>query len=211
MDPKLPKSFVDNFRESNPSYRPGFNEETDALFNPSIEAKPLHIPLAGQIRKRLNTEMEFYWALDRNGQNPFHTRVEQLRSVGFDFATTKDVDMAVADTVKGENEIRNGDLVLLKVPKLRWLEIRKSHLLQAIMMTNPRGRVMGEDGTVMGVQGLIPGIRTQSLETANIADVRASAGLRGSTIESNATADLAEGIVRGNASRVPLNKVNKGV
>lgn len=210
IDKSIPAGFVRNFLDSNPSYRAGGNEETDALFNPSIEAKPLFVPVAGQIRRRLNSDVEFYWAMDRNGQSPFHTRVEQLKSVGFEMATTRDVEMAVADAVKGEAEIRNGDLVLLKIAKRRWLEIRKSHLLEAIRMTNPRGKVMGEDGTVMGVGGLIPGVRTTSIDTTNVGDVRASAGLKGAAVESDAAADLAEGQIRGNASRVPLKTVNKG-
>lgn len=166
VDKNLPARFVQNFFEGNPSYRAGQNEETDALFNPSIEAKPLHVPMAMRIKESKNKDMSFYWAFDRCGQTPYHTRVEQLRAVGFDYATTEDVVMAVDDTVKNRNaqsfsnEIRNGDNRLMKVKKQRWMEIRKSHQLQALMMANPRGRVMGEDGTVMGVQGLIPGVRT---------------------------------------------------
>jgi hypothetical protein len=204
----LPRSFIDQFRESNPGYRPGQNEETDALFNPSIEAKPLHIPQAGRIAKRLNSEVEFFWAFDRNGQNPYHERVERLRAVGFEFASTKDVQMAVEDVVKGKNqegfsnEIRNGDLRLMKVPKRRWLEIRKTHMLQAIMMMNPRGKVMGDDGTVMGVGSLIPGVRT-SVTDEPIEDIRARA------VVSDAAADLRDKQVRGNASIVPAAKVNK--
>jgi len=164
--------------------------------------------MAGQIIKRLNNEMEFFWAFDRNGQNPFHERVDRLRAVGFDYATTKDVQMAVDDVVKGKddkgfsNEIRNGDLRLLKVPKRRWLEIRKSQQLQAITMMNPRGKAMGDDGTVMGVQGLIPGVRTSITDEA-IEDIRSRA------VVSDAAKDLSDGQIRGNASVVPADKVNK--
>lgn len=156
----VPNAFRKNYLESNPSYRPGQNEEADALLNPSISAKPLHVPMAGQIAKRLNTEVEFFWAFDRNGQSPFHTRVEQLRAVGFEYATTKDAEMAVADTVQSETEIRNGDRRLMKVSKRRWLEIRKSQQLASILAMNPKGKVQGEDGTVMGTANLIPGIKT---------------------------------------------------
>jgi hypothetical protein len=205
---ELPSSFIQQFREAAPSYRPGQNEETDALFNSSITAKPLHVPMAGQIQKRLNPEMEFFWAFDRNGQNPYHERVERLRAVGFEFATTKDVQMAVEDTIQGRddkgfsNEIRNGDRRLMKVPKRRWLEIRKSHQLQAIQMMNPRGKAMGDDGTVMGVQQLIPGVRT-TVTDEPIEDIRARA------VVSNAADDLRDGQVRGNASVVAADKVNK--
>lgn len=208
MAGELPNGFVQQFREAAPSYRVGQNEETDALFNPSITAKPLHVPIAGQILKRLNGDMEFFWAFDRNGQNPNHERVERLRAVGFDYATTKDVQMAVAEVVKGKNhegfsnEIRNGDLRLMKVPKRRWLEIRKSQQLQAIMMMNPRGKVMGDDRTVMGVGSLVPGVRT-TVTDEPIEDIRSRA------VVSDATADLRDGQVRGNASVVSGDKVNK--
>lgn len=198
---ELPRSFVQNFRDSNPTYRPGQNEETDALFNPSITAKPLHVPMSGQIKKRLNSDMEFFWAFDRNGQSPYHERCERLRSVGFEYATTKDVEMAVSDTVKDEGEIRNGDLRLMKVPKRRWLEIRKSHLLQAINMTNPRGKVMGEDGTIMGVNQLIPGVRTEVMD--NVDEMRSRA------VVSDAAEDLRNGRPSGNASVVSSDRVNK--
>ena len=207
FDSQVPSSFVRNYLEGNPSYRQGVNQETDALFNPSISARPLHIPQAGQIRKRLNTEMEYYWAYDRCGQNPNHTRIEQLRAVGFDYATTNDVDMACEEVVKGRtkekfsDEIRNGDLRLMKVPRMRWLEIRKSHLLQAINMSNPRGKVMGENGTVMGAAELIPGVRTSVVDADE---------MRARAVVSNAAQDLADGQIRGNASVIARDSVNKG-
>lgn len=206
-DPQVPQSFTRNFLDSNPGYRPGVNEEVDALFNPSISAKPLHVPMAGQIRKRLNSEMEFYWAFDRNGQNPYHERCERLRAVGFEYATTKDVDMYVADTIKGESEIRNGDLRLMKVPKMRWLEIRKSQMLQAIMMMNPKGKVMGENGTIMGAQELVPGVKT-TLSDESVESIRSRA------IPSSAAADIQEmnagGKPSGNASVVRPRMPGRG-
>ena len=214
IDPTLPKSFVQGFYEGNPGYRPGQNEEVDALFNPSVSAKPLHVPMAGQIRKRINSEMEFFWAFDRLGQNPYHERVEQLRSVGFDYATTNDVEMAVESTVVGKNdkgfssEIRNGDRRLMKVKKARWLEIRKSHLLQAIMMTNPRGKVMGEDRSVMSVQNLIPGVKTTVTDSPD-------GVLSTSAVTSDAAEDMKSvmegGRQAGNASQVSKATVNKGL
>lgn len=206
-DPQIPNSFTRNYLESNPGYRPGVNEETDALFNPSIAARPLHIPMTGQIRKRLNSEMEFYWALDRNGQNPYHARCEQLRAVGFEYATTKDVEMFVASTIAGENEIRNGDLRLMKVPKQRWHEIRKDHQLKAILMMNPKGKVMGETGTIMGANELVPGVKT-TLSDEPIESIRSRA------IPSSAAADIQEmnagGKPSGNASVVRPRMPGRG-
>lgn len=213
MAEQLPPSFLAQVRES--GYRPGMNEEADALFNPSITARPLHVPMTGQILKRLNPETEFFWAFDRNGQSPNHERVERLRSVGFEYATTDDCLMAVEDVVKGRdkakpskdgkgfsNEIRNGDLRLMKVPKRRWLEIRKSQMLQAIMMSNPRGKAMGDDGAVMSAQSLVPGVQTQVTEEPIEA-------IRSRAVVSNVAQDLADKQIRGNATVVKADQVNK--
>jgi hypothetical protein len=214
IDRNLPNSFVRNFFEGNPSYRTGVNEETDALFNPSIEAKPLHVPMSMRIKEAKAKDMTFYWAFDRCGMTPNHTRVEQLRAVGFDYATTDDVVMAVEDTVRNRNaqsfsnEIRNGDNRLMKVKKSRWLEIRKSHQLQALMMANPRGKAMGEDGTVMGVQNLIPGVKTTVTE-------QTEGVLRAAVALSEPTKDLKEVTEgrrpMGNATRISRESVARGV
>lgn len=213
IDKQLPGSFVRNFFESNPSYRPGVNEEADALFNPSIEAKPLHVPMSMRIKEAKKQDLTFYWAFDRCGLTPNHTRVEQLRAVGFDYATTDDVVMAVDDTVKNRdgnkfsNEIRNGDNRLMKVKKTRWLEIRKSHQLQALMMANPRGKAMGEDGSVMSVASLIPGVKTTVTDTGE-------GVLRAAVALSEPQKDLANVMEGkrplGNATRVSHESVARG-
>jgi hypothetical protein len=213
IDGNLPSSFVRNFFEGNPSYRPGQNEEVDALFNPSIEAKPLHVPMAMRIKEAKQKDLTFYWAFDRCGTTPNHTRVEQLRAVGFDYATTDDVVMCVEDTVKNRNgesfsnEIRNGDNRLMKVKKSRWLEIRKSHQLQALMMANPRGKVMGEDGTIMGAASLIPGVKTTVTD-------QTEGVLRAAVALSDAGKDVQnvmEGkLPSGNASKVSRESVEAG-
>ena len=212
IDPALPRGFVRNFFESNPSYRPGVNEETDALFNPSIEAKPMHAPMAMR-GKPLRDGLHFHWAFDRCGQNPNHTRVEQLRHEGWQYATTNDIDMFVKSVVMGKdekgfsNEIRNGDNRLMMISKKRWLEIQKAYLTQAIMMTNPRGKVMGEEGTVMGVSELLPGIKTITTEQPD-------GLLKAAVAFSNASEDI--GRIRenkspqGNASKVSRESISRG-
>ena len=213
VDSNLPSSFVRHFFEANPSYQRGQNEEVDALFNPSIEAKPLHVPMAMRIKEAKSKDLTFYWAFDRCGMTPNHTRVEQLRAVGFDYATTEDVVMAVDDTVKNRNdkefsnEIRNGDNRLMKVKRSRWLEIRKSHQLQALMMSNPRGRVMGEDGTVMGIQNLIPGVRTTVTDqTSGVLSAAAALSDAGKDVQEI----LGGKSPSGNASKVSKESVEAG-
>lgn len=165
FDSAVPQSFLKNLRDSETSINA--SEELKDLLNPSISAQQLSPPLTGQIKKRLNRENEYYWARDRNGQDPDHSRVEELRYMGFEFATTKDVEMCSQDTVKGadkdgySNEIRSGDRRLMKVPMRLWREMRKAQNLRAIQQTYPVGR---GDGTPMGVGNTLPGVKTYMSE-----------------------------------------------
>ena len=205
VDPTIPKSFVKDFIEGNPNYRPGRDEVVDALFNPSIEAKPMYAPTALRIKEKKNTEVRYKWAFDRNGQNPNHTRVEQLRSDGWDFATTDDVVMAVESTVLGPTEIRNGDLRLMKIAVKRYLEIEKSRLVQAIHMTRPQ-RMTSRDGEHVMSTSMVPGVKS---EIADVNDPQV-AGIAAKAVFSDASQDVAEvmkgGRPSGNASKVSLHK-----
>ena len=212
FDPNLPKTWVNQYLEANPNYAPGRNAELDALFNPSIKEEPLHVPMAGQIKKHLNTEMTYYWAFDRNGVNPFHTRVEQLRAAGFDYATTNDVEMAVEDTVQGRNaegfsnEIRNGDRRLMKVLTSRWLQIRKSHLMQALQMTNPR-HMRDREGHAVMTTGNTQGVSTRLVDAGDpqVTEITAKA------VFTDPREDLGGKRPIGNATRISKESVNKGV
>jgi len=176
FDPAVPQSFIKNLRDSETSINA--SEELKDLLNPSISAQQLSPPLTGQIKKRLNRENEYYWARDRNGQDPDHSRVEELRYMGFEFATTKDVEMCSQDTVKGaddkgfSNEIRSGDRRLMKVPMRLWREMRKAHNLRAIQQTYPQGR--GAEGSPMGVGNTLPGVRTY-LSEESVEQIRSRA------------------------------------
>ena len=68
-------------------------------------------------------------------------------------------------------------------------------------MSNPRGKVMGENGTVMGAAELIPGVRTSVVDADE---------MRSRAVVSNAAQDLADGQLRGNASVIARDSVNKG-
>lgn len=205
VDPSIPKSFVRDFIEANPSYRTGRDEVVDALFNPSIEAKPQYAPTSLRIKEVKNREVRYKWAFDRNGQNPNHTRVEQLRSDGWDYATTGDVVMAVESTVLGETEIRNGDLRLMKIPVRRYLEIEKSRLMQAIHMTRPQRMTNREGENVMSTN-MVPGVRS---EIADVNDPQV-ASIAAKAVFSDASKDLSSvmegGRPSGNASKVSLHK-----
>lgn len=185
--------------------------ELQDLVNPSISAKQLNPPLSGQIDTRLNREYEYFWAKDICGQNPDHSRVEELRYVGFEFATTDDVKMCSEDTVKGRdankksrdgkgfsNEIRSGDRRLMKVPMQKWREMRKAANLRAIQMAYPQG--YGHDGTPMSTASLTPGMRTYM---GSDKDVEA---MRGNAVVSNPEEELATGQIKGNAAVARISK-----
>ena len=217
FDPDIPKSWLNQFLEEHPGYQQGHNEELDALLNPSITPKPLHIPMAGQYKKQLNLDIELYWAFDRNGMNPYHLRVEQLKSAGFDYATTKDVEMAIEETVQGRNaegfsnEIRNGDRRLMKCAKQRWLEIRKSHVFQSLLMTHPRHMKDRDSKSVMTTGQTASGISTRLMDMNDPEVSRLTA----KSVFSDAAQDMhevSEGRVPfGNTSRIPKDITNKGV
>jgi|ERR1700685_537674 len=167
------------------------NDELRDLMNPSITARPLHLPESGRIKTILNNEFVYYLAFDRCGSNARHDRVEQLRAAGWQFATTKDVEMFSKDNVKSPMEIRSGDRRLMKIPKQRWQEIRKAQNLAALEQINPRRPNSG----AMGLGNMTP-----SMPYAFAEDATVRAGAR----VSDATHDIQEiaagGKAAGNAS-----------
>jgi hypothetical protein len=136
-----------------------WNQELQDLFDPTISARQLNPPLSGKIEVRKNTNFQYRWAKDVCGSNPDHTRVEELRAVGWEFADTNDVKMANDFTVRNRNknngfsnEIRNGDLRLMKIPMQRWREMRKSENVAAFQMAYPQA--FGTTGRKMSTENL---------------------------------------------------------
>lgn len=200
VDRQLPDKFVQQVLEDQP-VRANWNPELEDLFNPSITARPLHLPQSGQIAEILNTEFTYYWARDFCGSNPNHERVEQLRSEGFVNATTKDVVMKVKDNVKSDNEIRSGDRLLMKCPNAIWKSLRKQQNLDAINMSYPQAR--DSQGKPMSLNSLVPGVRSQ-LSTDNVDEIRARA------IVSDHNEELATGEIKGNASVAKVKGADRG-
>jgi hypothetical protein len=186
MGGALPQPILKQLQEEmGPDVR-NWPQELQDLVNPSIEARAVGYPQNGKIAKRLNTECEYFWAKDVCGQNPDHSRVEGLRYGGWDYATTDDVEMANEDVVKGRdankkskdgkgysNEIRNGDLRLMKVPMRLWREIRKGHNIAALQTAYPQP--YGTDGRPMTTASLTPGMHTTMLTPDQITENRRNA------------------------------------
>jgi hypothetical protein len=200
IDRNVPDAVARQVLEEQPN-RASWNPELEALFNPNIVARPLHLPISGQIKERKKRDVEFFWALDRCGDKPFHERVEQLKAVGFEPATTEDVIMWSQDNVKGPNEIRSGDRLLMKVNKTVWLSVRKQQVIDALNMSYPTARA--GDGKPMNAQNLVPGVKSEVVGDENIDKFRSQA------IVSDAREELATGDVQGNASVVDKHKIHK--
>ncbi len=193
IDPTVPPNVVKQILGPDGIPASQWSEELRDLFNPSISARPLHLPESGRIKTVKNKEFVYYLAFDRNGSDPRHERVEALRAAGFDYATTDDVEMYSADNVKQKNEIRSGDRRLMKVPIQRWKEIRKSQNLAALEMINPRGR---SNRHPMGSANMTPGMHTSVVDDID--------ELRSKAVVTNAAEELRTGDIRGNASRAHI-------
>ena len=140
------------------------NQELSDLMNPSITARPLHIPESGRIKTFKNKEYAYFLAFDRCGSSPNHERVEALRGQGWQNATTDDVEMYSKDNVKSPNEIRSGDRLLMKIPMLRWREIRKDQNLKALNQINP----VRSNAGPMGLGTMTPGLQHQFVDDASV-------------------------------------------
>jgi hypothetical protein len=189
IDPAVPPNVVKQLLATDGSGIPPsqWNDELRDLLNPSIQARPLHLPESGRIKTVKNKEYVYFLAFDRNGSDPRHERVEQLRAAGWDYATTDDVEMFSSENVKQKNEIRSGDRRLMKIPIQRWREIRKAQNLAALDMINPRRQSSGP----MGTANMTPGMRT---------DVVDSEDMRSRAVVSDAAEELRTGERKGNAS-----------
>jgi hypothetical protein len=195
IDPAIPPNVVKQVLATDGSGIPPsqWSEELRDLFNPSISARPLHLPESGRIKTVKNKEFVYYLAFDRCGSDARHERVEQLRAAGWDYATTDDVEMFSADNVKQKNEIRSGDRRLMKIPMQRWKEIRKAQNLAALDMINPRRQDRGP----MGVANMTPGMATYAIDGDE---------MRSRAVVSDAAEELRTGNLSGNASVARISK-----
>lgn len=178
----IPRQMLQQFFEDHGKDVSKWPSELQDLMNPNIEARQLNPPLSGSIEKRLNREFEYFWAKDVCGQTPDHSRVEELRYMGWQYATTKDVKMCSADTIKGadkdgfSDEIRSGDRRLMKIPMQRWKEMRKAQNLAAFQMAYPQP--FGGDGRPMTLDQLTPGMNTYFADQEKIDKVKQASAAR---------------------------------
>lgn len=179
----LPKALQRELIETHGKDVNSWPEELRDLLDSSITARSISPPISGKVSEILNTDYHYHWAEDRNGQTPFHDRVEGLKYAGWEPATTDDVRMATEDTVVGRdknkkskdgkgfsNEIRSGDRLLMKIPMRMWRESRKAQNLAAYQLAYPQP--FGMDGKPMSAQNLIPGMKSAELDPEAITSER---------------------------------------
>jgi hypothetical protein len=164
FDPSIPSSVVKQVIADHGNVPSNWNDELQDLLSPSISARPLHLPESTRIKEKKNKEFHYHWAFDRCGSDPRHDRVERLRGAGWDYAGTADVEMCSSDTIKNKNEIRIGDLRLMKIPLMRWREIRKAQNLAALEQISPRRAGSGP----MSLESMTPGMNHYMGDDAEI-------------------------------------------
>jgi hypothetical protein len=109
--------------------------EADILFDKSVVARPLNAPEVASIHVK-NTEFYYRWVnrLHSNGRVYM-----ERKAMGFVNATTEDVEVLVGDTVSSENEIRCGDVILMKIPFHQWASHVKRNMQTAEVLQRMRG------------------------------------------------------------------------
>jgi hypothetical protein len=109
--------------------------EADILFDKSIVARPLNAPEVASIRVK-NTEYYYRWVnrLHSNGRVYM-----ERKAMGFVNATSDDVEVLVGDTVSSKDEIRCGDVILMKIPFHEWASHVKRNMVVAGKLQALRG------------------------------------------------------------------------
>src|SRR5437879_6501008 len=123
---------TDHTQSSSPRRR---TVEADILFDKSIVAKPLNAPEVASIHVK-NTEYYYRWVnrLHSNGRVYM-----ERKAMGFVNATTKDVEVLVGDTVSNDEEIRCGDVILMKITFHLWASHVKRNMQTAEVLHRMRG------------------------------------------------------------------------
>lgn len=180
----LPRKLLENIVDNNGNDTSKWNQELRDLFDTTIEPELVSAPISGKVDKFLNTDYHYYWAFDRAER---HERVEELRFAGWEFATTNDVKMCAESSVHGRrkdktskdggegfsDEIRSGDRRLMKLPMNIWRKHKKAQNLAAWQQTFPQA--FGASGKPMEAATLIPGLKSELMDPAAIAEARRTA------------------------------------
>jgi hypothetical protein len=152
--PVVPSKLREQLIEDHGKNPNAWPEELRDLIDPSISVESVSPPMSGKIEKFIDTTYHYHWAgPDRDGQSPTHERVESLRYAGWEFATSRDVQMCSKNCLVGADdtgfteEIRSGDRRLMKLPMAKWRSLRKAQNMAAIQMAYPQQNAEGHPMT----------------------------------------------------------------
>lgn len=131
----LTTSSQEHYSQAPDSTPRNISPEAAILLDKSIVARPLMAPEVASIHIK-NTGYYYRWVnrLHSNGQ-----RYMQHRAMGFTNATTDDVEVLVADVVDNKQEIKTGDVILMKIPYEHWASAAKRNMTIAMDYARMRG------------------------------------------------------------------------
>ena len=111
-------------------------KETEALFDASIEAKPLQAPSEFNITRK-HTEYYYRWVnMKARGGVMYSAALYK----GFSNATTDDADVNNTNFVSPDGTITNGELILMKIPKEVAYGAMKYNLRKSMALVSRAGQ-----------------------------------------------------------------------
>ncbi len=103
--------------------------EAQIMFDRSVIAKKMGAPASEEIHMK-NLSFHYFWG---NRVGASGSRYAKLKAMGYVNATLDDVDpLAVEIDKANPQEIRYGDLVLMKIPMQRWMQAEKAKMELAV-------------------------------------------------------------------------------
>jgi hypothetical protein len=133
--------------------------EAQIMFDSSIVAKKLGAPASEEIHVK-NLAFHYYW---ENRLGAGGSMYAKAKSRGYVNATLDDVEpMAVEIVKENPNEIRLGDLILMKIPVERWMQDEKAKMELALALQRRNKRYFAKP----------PSTDVNSDETAQVEELK---------------------------------------
>ena len=111
------------------------SQEAAILLDKSIVARPLSAPEVASIHVK-NTEYYYRWVNRLHSHGQVYMR---YKAMGFSNATKDDVEVLVGDTAVSDDEIRCGDVILMKIQFAHWASHAKRNMQVAETLQRTRG------------------------------------------------------------------------
>lgn len=197
IDPQIPKRVLEGVLSEQPN-RANWSEDLDILLDPNITARSIALPSVGAVVIK-NHDFKYHWCRLKMGPNADTSRYMQLKALGFQNATTEDVEVVNADIVEGKTEIRSGDRILVKAPPEIYNGLKKQYMLDAIRQTS-----RAATGQYQDVQ---PGMRmSQQDRVMRTGDFAPTEAVNLATGERTGNLDLASMMARSNPGNTSVAK-----